>query len=178
PTLELIFVPDALRFDEDPSLHRFAGDVEGLDVRLPQCVGASLRFEPHNERVLPDADEQVAVEKEADSAEHFLLFNSPLACQGSADAVGQRFVKSHLQSFVSDGWDNPALYRLRPCGARSCSLSRIAGSESRANVVSAARAAMRVSWQSCPQTKIAKPTVISGASQTGGVCGAINLPNS
>src|ERR1700730_7666167 len=79
PALQLVIFPDALRLDHDPSLHRLASDVEFLDVRLQQRILVTVRADTGNQRVLPDADEHVAVEKEADAAEHLFLFDVLLA---------------------------------------------------------------------------------------------------
>src|SRR5437660_1640302 len=49
--------------------------VELFDVRLLQCLLALFGTEPDDQRILPDADEQVAVQEEADAAEHLLLFD-------------------------------------------------------------------------------------------------------
>jgi hypothetical protein len=58
------------RLDQHPALHRLAGDVECSDVRFLQCVLALIGTEANDHRVLPHADEHVAVEQEADAAEH------------------------------------------------------------------------------------------------------------
>src|SRR5262249_9676917 len=63
---------DAFPLDQHPALHRPAGDVELVDVRLLQRLIALVRAEPHDEGIPPDADEHVAVEQEADAAEHLL----------------------------------------------------------------------------------------------------------
>src|SRR5262249_47922878 len=70
PGAHLLTILDAFRPDQHPIPHRPAGDVDLLDVRLLQRLFTPLLAEPHHQRVLPDADEQVAVQQEADPAEH------------------------------------------------------------------------------------------------------------
>src|SRR5262249_49381035 len=63
----------------------------GLQERLLALVGA----EPGDQRVLPDADEDVAVKEEADAAEHLFLFNAFLAGEGFPDAGSEGFIEGH-----------------------------------------------------------------------------------
>src|SRR5262249_37615129 len=95
PAAQLVVTLDAFRLDQHPALHRPAGDVELLDVRPLQRIIAIVRAEPDDEAVFPDADQQVAVEQEADPAEHLLLFDALLAGQGVADAGGEGLIKGH-----------------------------------------------------------------------------------
>src|SRR5262245_18637401 len=72
PATQLVVILDAFRLDQHPALHRPAGDVELLDVRFLQSLVALLRAQPHDEAVLPNADEHVAAGQEADAGEHLL----------------------------------------------------------------------------------------------------------
>ena len=65
------------------------------DVRFQECGVVVVGAEPHDQRILSDADEHVAVEQEADSAEHPLFFDVPSAGKFFANAVGQFFIESH-----------------------------------------------------------------------------------
>jgi hypothetical protein len=49
--------------------------LEAADVGCLQRLVALLRAEPGDQRVLPDADEQVAVQQKADAPEQLLLFD-------------------------------------------------------------------------------------------------------
>src|SRR5262249_22668716 len=71
------------------------GDVELADVRFLERLVAFLRAEADDERILPDADQHVAVQQEADAAEHLLLLDAPLAGQGLANTLGQRCAEGH-----------------------------------------------------------------------------------
>src|SRR5262249_12854062 len=101
PAAQLVAVLDALRLDQHPALHRPPGDVELADVRFLERLLALLRAEPHDEGVLPDPYEHVAVQQEADAAEHPLLLDALLAGQGLADAPGQCFAEGHRSLLVS-----------------------------------------------------------------------------
>src|SRR5438270_635769 len=70
PTYQLVLVLDPLRPDRHPFSHRLAGDVERPDVRLLQRRFPLVGAEAGDEPVLPDPDECVAVDEEADAAEH------------------------------------------------------------------------------------------------------------
>jgi len=52
---------------DGPVLRRSAGYVERFDVRFQQCLLVTILADTDDQRVLPDADEQVAIEQEADS---------------------------------------------------------------------------------------------------------------
>src|SRR5215813_10288228 len=96
PALQLVVALDTFQADHDPALHRApARDLELADVGLLQRLVALLRAEPDEQRVLPDADEQVPVEQEADPAEHPLLLDVLAPGQQMPDAPGQGFVKGH-----------------------------------------------------------------------------------
>src|SRR6516165_139263 len=86
PAAQLVVVLDALQPDQDPTLHRPAGDVELLDVRLLQRLVALVRAEPHVEGIPPDAHKQIAVQQEADAAEHLLLLDALFAGKALSDA--------------------------------------------------------------------------------------------
>src|SRR5262249_52901961 len=75
--------------------HGPTSDVELLDMRLQQGQVALAGAEPGDERILPDADEHVAVEQEADAAEHLLLLDPFSAGQSFADALGPFFAEGH-----------------------------------------------------------------------------------
>jgi hypothetical protein len=79
PWLHLSIVLDALRFHHQPALHRFAGDVEFLDMLLQQRLLVAFRADTNDHRVLPDTHEHVAIQQEADAAKHFLLIDALLA---------------------------------------------------------------------------------------------------
>jgi len=64
-------------------------------VRLTQRRFYLVGAEACEEGVLPDADEQVAVEEKADAAEHLLLLDALLASQGVPDAGGEGFIEGH-----------------------------------------------------------------------------------
>ena len=95
PAGQRVIALDAFRRDQNPALHRPAGDVELLDVRLLQRLVAPVRAEPHDERVLPHVHQKVAVEQEADAAEHLLLFDVLAPAQPLPDAPSQCFVEGH-----------------------------------------------------------------------------------
>src|SRR5262249_28486204 len=75
PAPQLVVVLDALRGDQHPARHRPPGDIELADVRFLERLVAFLRAEADDERILPDADQHVAVHQEADAAEHLLLLD-------------------------------------------------------------------------------------------------------
>src|SRR6185312_8784913 len=95
PVDQVVVILEAFRLHHYPAFHWPAGDVELSDVRLLKCVIVVVGAETDDQRVLPDADEHVAVEKEADAAEHLLLFDTLLATQGVTNAGGERFVERH-----------------------------------------------------------------------------------
>src|SRR5262249_8173884 len=95
PAAQLIVALDASRADQHPALHRFAGEVERPDVRLQQRIIALIGIEPDDERILPDADKQVAVEQEADAPKHLLLSDVLAPGQSLTDALGKCFVEGH-----------------------------------------------------------------------------------
>src|SRR5262245_43828674 len=95
PRLQLVVVLDAFRIDSDPIPHRLAGDVERPDVRLQQRRFPLVEAEAGDEPVLPDPDECVAVEEEADAAEHLLRFDVSAAGQGVPNSGGEGFIKGH-----------------------------------------------------------------------------------
>src|SRR5947209_6471994 len=73
PVLQLVVVLDTFQADHDPALHRApARDGELADMGLLQCLVALLRAESDEQRVLPDADEEIASQQEADTTEHLL----------------------------------------------------------------------------------------------------------
>src|SRR5262249_35868293 len=109
PAAQLVAALDALRLDQPPALHRSAGDVELVDVRLLQRLIALVRAEPHDEGIPPDADEHVAVDQAADAADHLLLLDALLAGQGVPDAGGEGFIEGH-RSLLS-GWGSPRFKR-------------------------------------------------------------------
>ena len=88
PGAQLLVVLDAYQLDQHPSLHRSARDVEFSDVRLQQCQVALVGAEPDDERVLPDADQQVAVEQEADAC-------APSILSGGEEATSDGGVRFH-----------------------------------------------------------------------------------
>jgi hypothetical protein len=79
-----------------------ARDLELADVGFLQRLVALLRVEPDEQRVLPDADEQVAVQQEADATEHPLLLDVLAPGQQVADALGKRFAEGHRS--LHRGW--------------------------------------------------------------------------
>src|SRR6516164_9550783 len=95
PALQLLVGIDAFRGDQHPALHRPPRDVEIADVRFLERLLALLRAEPHDEGVLPDPHEHVAVQQEADAAEHLLRLDPFSAGQSLADAPGQFFAEGH-----------------------------------------------------------------------------------
>src|SRR6516164_4944009 len=104
PVAQLVVALDAFPLDQHPALHRPAGDVELLDVRFLERLLALLWAEPDDERVLPDADEQVAVEQEADPAEHLLLLDALEPGQSLTDALGKCFAEGHRS--LPRGWSS------------------------------------------------------------------------
>jgi hypothetical protein len=64
-------------------------------VRFLERLLALVRAESDDEGVVSDLHEHVAVEQEADAAEHLLLLDPFLARQSLADALGQFFAKGH-----------------------------------------------------------------------------------
>src|SRR5690348_10403782 len=78
PDGQLVVVHDAIRLNRHPIPHRPAGDVKRPDVRLPKRRLALIRAEAGDEPVLPDPGQGVAVEQEADAAEHLLLLDALL----------------------------------------------------------------------------------------------------
>src|SRR5439155_20623592 len=80
PALQLVVAGDTIRLDQHPALHRPAGDVELLDVRLRYRLLSLLRAAPDAEGVLPDPHQQDDVEQEADPAEQPFLLESFSAC--------------------------------------------------------------------------------------------------
>src|SRR5262249_2476318 len=95
PALQLV-VLDTFQADHDPPLHRApALDLELADVGLLQRLVALLRAEPDEERVLPDPDEEIAVQQEADAAEHLLLLDALAPGESLTDALGQFFAEGH-----------------------------------------------------------------------------------
>src|SRR5262249_8244865 len=95
PAAQLVVVLDAFRGDQHPALHRPPGDVELADVRFLERLVAFLRAEADDERILPDADQQVAVQQEADPAEHLLLLAALTPGESLTDALGKFFVEGH-----------------------------------------------------------------------------------
>src|SRR5262249_57818153 len=63
---------------------------------------------PHDEGVLPDSDEQVPVEEEADTAEHFLLLDVLAPSQLLPDAFGESFIESHWRLRSQDFIGRPS----------------------------------------------------------------------
>jgi hypothetical protein len=64
----------------------------------PAYMGAPLALvgaEPDDERILPDADEYVAVQEEADPAEHLLFLDAIRAGQRLPNALGKGLVVCH-----------------------------------------------------------------------------------
>src|SRR6516164_8680254 len=86
PALQLLVVLDTFQADHDPPLHRAPPpDFELADLGFLQRLVALLRAEPDEQRVLPDADEHVAVQQKADPAKHLLLLDALLPGQSLAD---------------------------------------------------------------------------------------------
>ena len=95
PRFQVGVAVDALGLDDHPALHRPAGDVEHSDMGLLQrCFGL---FGPDacDQRVLEDADEQLAVKQKTQPAEHLLLGDTGLTRQGVAYAGCQGFAEGH-----------------------------------------------------------------------------------
>src|SRR5215216_3202859 len=72
PLLHGGFLGHPFGADHHPALHRLAGDVHGFYVRFVQKLGFLHGTETDDEKILPDADEHVAVKQEAEAAEHLL----------------------------------------------------------------------------------------------------------
>ena len=66
-------------------------------MRLEQGQVALVGAEPGDERILLDADEHVAVEHEADVAEHLLLLDALAPGQVLPDACGKRFIEGQVK---------------------------------------------------------------------------------
>src|SRR5262249_2051834 len=88
PAGQLAITLDPLRLDRHPIPHRPASDVEWPDVRLQQRRFPLVGAEAGDEPVLPDPGQYVAVDEEADAAEHLLLLDATPAGQGVTDAGG------------------------------------------------------------------------------------------
>src|SRR5262249_49612188 len=88
PVLQLLSALNSPRLDQHPAFHRPSGDVEFLDKWLLQRIVVVVGVEPDDQEVLPDANEHVAIEQEADAAKHLLLGDALLAGQYLTDAVG------------------------------------------------------------------------------------------
>src|SRR5262249_51796339 len=95
PATQFVVALDAFRGDQHPALHRPARDVELLDVRFEQGLVASFRAEADDQRVLPDADDHVAIKQESDAAEQLLFLDALFPGQSSADALGEFFAEGH-----------------------------------------------------------------------------------
>jgi hypothetical protein len=65
-------------------------------ARVGERRFARFRAEPRDERVLPHADQHVAVQQEPDAAEHALLFDARVR-QVFADAGREVFVVRHTR---------------------------------------------------------------------------------
>jgi hypothetical protein len=79
-----------------PAFHRPTGDVELADVRLKQRRLALVGAELHAHRGFPDVDQHVAVEEEAQRAEHLLLLDALLTGTSRADARSPEFMQTPL----------------------------------------------------------------------------------
>src|SRR5262249_47972060 len=127
PAAQLVVGLDAFRGDQHPALHRPPGDVELLDVRFLERLVASFRAEADDERILPDAHEQVAVQQEADAAKHLLLLDALAPGESSTDALGKFFAEGHR-------CPQSAFFAGQPAGIlsgwayRGCSLTTATGS--------------------------------------------------
>ena len=95
PRFQVGVAVDALGLDDHPALHRPAGDVEHSDMGLLQRCFGLFGSDACDQRVLEDADEQLAVEQETQPAEHLLLGDAGLTCQGVARAGCQGFAEGH-----------------------------------------------------------------------------------
>jgi hypothetical protein len=60
-----------------------------------KCVVVVVGTKACYQRVLPNADEYVAVEQETDAAEHLLFFDATLPGKGVKDTGSEGFVESH-----------------------------------------------------------------------------------
>src|SRR5262245_12521066 len=109
PAAQLLVALDTFRPDQHPALHGPTSDVELLDMRLQQGQVALVGAEPGDERILPDADEHVAVEQEADAAEHLLLLDPFSAGQGVPGSGSEGFIEGH-RSLLS-GWGSARFKR-------------------------------------------------------------------
>src|SRR5262249_35356245 len=114
PRPQLVVVLDAFRLDRHPIPHRPAGDVEPPDVRLPQRRFPLVGAEAGDEPVLPDPGECVAMEEEADAAEHLLLLDILAPGQCVTDADGEGFIEGHLVFLNA----NLEKFRVRPLSRR------------------------------------------------------------
>src|SRR5262249_7867964 len=99
PAAHLLVALDTFQPDRHPSLHGPTSDVELLDMRLQQGQVVLVGAEPGDERILPDADEHVAVEQEADAAERPSQMRPHADWTGTSRETGPR-VGRHLQQMV------------------------------------------------------------------------------
>src|SRR5262249_26284438 len=68
-----------------------------------------LWIKPDDQRVLPDADQHVTVQQEADAAEHLLLFDVLAPGQPLPNALSQGFIKGHISPyFILRRWESMA----------------------------------------------------------------------
>src|SRR6516165_9855988 len=95
PLVQLFIVYDALGLYQHPALHRLASDVEFLDVRFEHRMFVLVRTNAGDERVLPNPDEHVAVEKKADPAEHLLALDILVTGEVLADTSGESLIICH-----------------------------------------------------------------------------------
>src|SRR5690348_12183049 len=95
PIGQLLIRLDAIRLHQHPALHRSAGDVKLSDVFFLQSVLVAFRTDSEDQRILPDPDAHVTVEKEADAAKHFLLGDAK-AANDLANTKGKRLTERHV----------------------------------------------------------------------------------
>ena len=98
PAFEVALRLRGVGLDGEPAGHRAAGDVEGVDARLPERGVRLLARDADEQAILVDADEHVAAPHERDAAEHLLLAELRQVFgrrEVLADALGELLVIRH-----------------------------------------------------------------------------------
>jgi hypothetical protein len=86
PTTQLMIAVDAIWIYHHPALHRSSCDIEFGDVLFLQGAFICVLADSNNQRVFPDANQQVAVQQETNAAEHLLFRDATLTREEMANA--------------------------------------------------------------------------------------------
>ena len=98
PRSQIILGFNARWLHKRPSLHGSSIHVSRLRVRFRQHLVLSVLFEAYDERSLPRPDTHVAVDHEADAAEHLPLGHPFPPQENGTYALAQHLVVRHVRS--------------------------------------------------------------------------------